>query len=400
MKITAIWLTLAFALLAQDVPLQRPEERMVTRKQSQALYDAIRPVARAASPSTVWVWANRKQVAMGTVVGDGSQVLTKWSEIAFSRAPVQVVGGDGRTATASVLGIYQEEDLALLQLDGAVFKPVEWSDKPSPAVGKFLVASGPDDNPLNVGVVAVAERTLRESDQAFVGISLDPSFEGKGVRVRDVDERGGADEAGVQPGDVLLKIDGKEVASAFELRNALLEFAPGDEIEAIFSRDGKTLDKTILLGGRPEFQGVPERRLRTMRSMGGALSLVGNNFPVVIQTDMQLKPHQCGGPVVDLDGKAIGLSISRTDRTRSFIIPASRIAEILGKKPTDPALAQLPDPRGGQQVARGPGGQPPRARQPRAVPMNPGSVDRLRRHLEEMGALLERMDREMEELRD
>jgi hypothetical protein len=35
---------------------------------------------------------------------------------------------------------------------------------------------------------------------------------------------------------------------------------------------------------------------------------------------------------------------------------------------------------------------------PQAVPMNPGSADRLRRHLEEMQTLLERMDREMEEV--
>lgn len=399
MKYVSTWLLLTFTLLAQEVPLQRPEERLATRKQSQALYDAIRPVARTASPSTVWVWANRKQVAMGTVVGDGSQVLTKWSEIAFSRVPVQVVGGDGRTATASVLGIYQEEDLALLQLDGAIFKAIEWSEESSPPIGKFLVAAGPDDNPLSVGVVAVAERTLRESDQAFVGISLDQAFDGKGVRVREVDDRGGADEADVRPGDILLKIEGKEVASAFELRNALLDYAPGDTANMMFSRDGEILEKKITFGGRPEFQGVPERRLRTMRSMGGALSLVGNGFPVVIQTDMQLKPQQCGGPVLDLDGKAIGLSIARTDRTRSFILPASRVEEILGKKPTDPALAQLPDRRGRQQVAQA-SPQPPRAQRPRAVPMNPGSVDRLRRHLEEMGALLERMDREMEELKD
>jgi hypothetical protein len=129
--------------------------------------------------------------------------------------------------------------------------------------------------------------------------------------------------------------------------------------------------------------------------MGGPLSLVSNNFPVVIQTDMQLKPQQCGGPVLDLDGRAIGLSIARADRTRSFLIPASRIAEVLGKPPTDPALAQLPQQSGRQQVA-----QPPRAPEPRAVPMNPNSVDLLRRHLEEMGQLLERMDKEMEELRD
>jgi len=397
MKILSAWLALAFLaqVQAQDVPLQRPEERMVTRKQSEALYDAIRPVARKASASTVWVWANRKQVAMGTVVGDGSQVLTKWSEIAFSRSPVQVVGGDGKTATASVLGIYQEEDLALLQLDGAVFTAIEWNQGDPPEVGRFLVASGPDDNPLSVGVVAVAERTLRESDQAFIGISLDPAFEGEGVRVNEVDDRGGADEAGVQAKDVLVSIDGKAVSSAFELRNALLEFSPGDTITAGISREGQAIELEITLGGRPEFQGVPETRLRTMRAMGGPLSLVGNNFPVVIQTDMQLKPQQCGGPVLDLDGTAIGLSISRTDRTRSFIIPASRVSEILGKKPMDPALASAP-----QQAPRRRVVQQAPAPRPQAVPMNPGSVDRLRRHLEEMGSLLERMDQEMEELRD
>ncbi|BCX50307.1 serine protease [Haloferula helveola] len=378
--------------VAQDVPLQRPEERQATRQQSQEIFDVIKPLAREVSKSTVWIWANRRQVAMGTVVGDGSQVLTKWSEIALARTPIQAVGGDGRTATASILGVYRDEDLALLQLTGEKFKPVTWSEGETPGIGRFLVAPGPDDNPLGLGVVAVAERPLRESDQAFIGISLDPEFEGDGVRIREVDDRGGADEAGVLAGDVLTAIGEREITSAFELRNILLDYSPGDEITAKLQRDGKPLEVQITLGGRPEFPGVPESRLRLMRQMGGPISLVGSGFPLALQTDMQLKPQQCGGPVIGLDGEVVGVTVARTDRTRSFVIPASQIQLMLGQNPVSPAMAQLPT-----ETERVPGGGADRPRR-QAVPMNPRAAGRLRRHLEEMSELLERMEREMEEV--
>ena len=254
------------ALMAQEVPLQRPEERQATRQQSEALFDAIRPVARVAAASTVWVWADRKQVAMGTVVGDGTQVLTKWSQIAFARTPVQVVGGDRTTGTARVVGVYQDDDLALLEIVGADFDPVALSTEEKPEVGRFLVAAGPADQPLRVGVVAVAERSLRESDQAFLGVMLDPDFKGDGVRVLSIDDRGGADEAGLREGDVLLAVDGEGVSSAFELRGALQKARPGDTIQVRYRRGEVEAETGILLGGRPEFQRVPEARLRSMRS--------------------------------------------------------------------------------------------------------------------------------------
>ena len=43
------------------------------------------------------------------IFGDGTKVLTKWSEIAMARGAIQVVGGDGTTAKATVLGVYQED---------------------------------------------------------------------------------------------------------------------------------------------------------------------------------------------------------------------------------------------------------------------------------------------------
>lgn len=370
------------------MPLQRAEERQATRQQQEEVYELIRPVAREAALSTVWVWASGRQVAMGTVVGGGDKVLTKWSEIAFSNTPIQVVGGDRRTATATVLGVYRDEDVALLQLEGATFEPIRWSEEEGPTLGRFLVAAGARVNePLNLGVVAVTERTLRDADQAYIGITLDVDYDGEGVKVGQIDDESGAKAAGIRRGDVLVEVAGREITSPFELRNVLLDFSPEDRIDVVLMREGEQRKVEVVLGGRPEFPGVPEGRLRTMRRMGGPISLIGKGFPMAIQTDMQLRLNQCGGPVVDLEGRVVGMTIARTDRTRSFILPASHIRKMLGEAPLDPSLAQLDQGNAGPQPMAGP--------QPRAVPMNPEAAGRLQRHLEEMSRFLDRLDREM-----
>lgn len=374
------------AAWAKEVPLQRADELEATQRQSAELFDTVIPLVREASASTVWVWMNRRQVALGTVVGSGDKVLTKWSEIAFASSPIQCVAGDGRTATASVLGVYQDEDLALLQLDRGGFHPVSWSEQPAPAVGRFLVAAWPDGQPKRVGVVAVEERVLKESHHAFLGIAADGSHRAPGVKVAHIDETGGADEAGIRVGDVLLSVDGEAVGSGFELRDVLLEKKPGDQVRVEVERDGGRLELEVVLGHRADGgRSFPEARLRGMRSLGGPISVVGNGFPAAIQTDMQLRPEHCGGPVVDLDGEVIGISLARTDRTRSFILSSSRVVELLKNEPLAPEQVQ---PRDANRQVAAPG-------EGRAMPLDPRAAGRLRGHLEEMQALLERMEREM-----
>lgn len=385
------WQTLA----AQEVPLQRPEEREVTRIQSRQFFDLISPLAAQASRSTVQVWASvptnpgmpPSWVATGTVVEDGGKVLTKWSEVSLSGDEIFCVAGDGRTAEARVLGVYPDEDVALLQLDGARFDPLELSDGLAPELGRFLVAAGPEGVPYGFGVVAVEERALRE--QAFLGIMADPEYHEGGVRLDEVLEEGAAQDAGMRPGDILLQVGDRGVDGLYELQNALQQFGPGDRTTLHFRRGAESLEAEVLLREKPKKGAFSADRLRIMRQMGTLLSQVADDFPVVIQTDMRLEPRQCGGPVVDLDGRVIGISIARTDRTRSFLLPASRLRMILGKEPMDPALArQLREEQQTTSMALAP---PPRS----APPMSPGQVRGIRRGLEEMGALLERLTREM-----
>ncbi len=45
--------------------------------------------------------------------------------------------------------------------------------------------------------------------------------------------------------------------------------------------------------------------------------------------DTVLQAAQCGGPVVDLDGRTIGLNIARADRTASYAIPAGTVRKVV-----------------------------------------------------------------------
>ena len=68
-----------------------------------------------------------------------------------------------------------------------------------------------------------------ESDEAAVALGLDPST--RGVRVTDVYEGGPAARAGLEPGDVIVALDGAPIRSAQALTRALARLDPGDRIE-------------------------------------------------------------------------------------------------------------------------------------------------------------------------
>jgi hypothetical protein len=94
---------------------------------------------------------------------------------------------------------------------------------------------------------------------------------------------------------------------------------------------------------------------------------------------------------VDLNGRVIGITLARADRTRSFIMPAAAVEKLLGTAPLDPALAKVR--RDDEMVAL----PVRRAAMPNRVPQG-GGAERLRQHLSEMQRLMEFMREEMDSL--
>lgn len=82
------------------------------------------------------------------------------------------------------------------------------------------------------------------------GTMPDFAFEGPGVKVEAVVPGSPAERAGVKPGDVLLKLDGTDVASLRDYSERLKAARPGQTVRATFRRDGKEIDLDVTLAER------------------------------------------------------------------------------------------------------------------------------------------------------
>ncbi len=103
-----------------------------------------------------------------------------------------------------------------------------------------------------------------EVRRAVLGVSIQPVTpadrealelpSGAGVLIADFDDRvqdNPAREAGLQPLDVVLEVNGDEVATPSELQQAIAFHDPGDEVELTVWREGEQRDIDVTLGERP-----------------------------------------------------------------------------------------------------------------------------------------------------
>ena len=313
----------------EDIPLLRPEERRAVEAQTEDFQRSIAPVLKEAANSTVRVWSGKRRLAYGTVIGDGKKILTKWSEIAAAGTNLVVEGSGGEALPAVVAGVYEDNDLAILETSGTALTPVRWSQA-APPLGAFLAAPQPDGRLAAFGVVSVAERNLRETDSAFLGVIGSMDFEGPGVRIDRIAPDSGAAAAGLRPGQIILRVGDRPISGLLELKNSLVGRTPGSHVTVRVRTGTDESDVEVLLGNRPDLPSYPGDRLRTMERMGGPISRVRDSFTSAIQSDMRPRPEQIGGPVVDLNGRVIGfdyavlpwvmrrLGIARSDHSAVF----------------------------------------------------------------------------------
>lgn len=382
-----------------DIPLLTPAERKTVEQQREEFSKAFSPALTTAARSTVRVWYKgpRRDVraAYGTVVGDGTKILTKWSQVANAVDDFRVEDGNREVRPVRVTGVYPEDDLAILTIDGAPLEPVRWSDTPL-QLGSFLVAAQPDGRPAGYGVVSVLERNLRKESQGFLGVEADVRHTGAGVKVRNVTKGSGAGAAGLKTGDIILKVGDREISGLTELQNALWGAKPGTEIDLIIRRKSGDDTVKVVLGSRQEIQQFAEGRLMQMERMGSRLSRVRDDFSSVVETDMVIEPEQAGGAVANLKGEVVGITMSRSGRTRSYVMPAAAIEALLKKEVTDPEVAATKEKEErDQQLAL-------RAREaeraPRATPVDPDEIEKRMRHQGDMTKLMDRIQSELEAL--
>ncbi len=73
-----------------------------------------------------------------------------------------------------------------------------------------------------------------------------------GALIGDVSPNTPASKAGLQKGDVIVKLNGQAVSDYTDLRLRISQMAPGTDVKLEIWRDGKTQDYTVALGELPE----------------------------------------------------------------------------------------------------------------------------------------------------
>ena len=320
-------LVLGLALLAGSTAHAQPNNNEFLKSNPQ-MFAAMTDVVAKPSTYTVRVRCLDKDAALGTIVGPDGWIITKSSEL---KGPAKVTLKDGRIFDAKLVGVHTDTDLAMLKIEANGLPTPEWRDSKEATIGGWLATPGIGKEPIGVGVVSVAtrsmpkERTFPTARSGYLGIRMQDSESG-GVRIEAVDAKTPAEKAGIKAGDVIVGLDDEEIKNREQLAERLAGRKPGDEVTVVLMRDGNRIELKATLGRRPP-QALDRGEMQN--NMGSVLSDRRTNFPLVLQHDTVLKPSDCGGPLVDLDGKVIGINIARAGRTETYALPSEAVRGVL-----------------------------------------------------------------------
>lgn len=275
--------------------------------------EAFRDVVGQPAQSTVRVFCGDKQVALGTIFDPAGYIATKGSELDGS---VVCELADGARHAAELVGVDRASDLAVLKIPVEGLPAVQWREDSPPAVGGWVVTPGLGPLPEAVGIVSVAAHRVRG---AVLGVQL--TEDRPGPRITVVVPGSGGEKAGLRAGDIVTRFGDQPISTADMLIAATSAMLPGDKVTLQLLRSGQTREVQAELSSVSS--ALSSSRAQMQDSLGGPLSGRRVLFPSVLEHDTVLLPNQCGGPLVDLDGKVIGINIARANRVASYAIPAS-----------------------------------------------------------------------------
>ncbi|HMQ95874.1 MAG TPA: trypsin-like peptidase domain-containing protein [Candidatus Saccharibacteria bacterium] len=218
------------------------------------------PVVELGDSTTVQV--GQRAIAIGNSLGQYQNTVTSG-----------IISGTGRPIAASD-GQRVEQLTDLLQTDAAI--------NPGNSGGPLLNSAGQVigintaivENAQSLGFAIPINATkgmlkqvlagTRPVQRAYIGVAYTPvnaqvakehslpvsqgAFVYSESRRAAVESGGPADAAGVQPGDVITKVNAVELGAKGSLLSLISEYAPGDTVRLTINRKGETKELTVKLG--------------------------------------------------------------------------------------------------------------------------------------------------------
>jgi serine protease Do len=301
-----------------------PAEQWTQGAKTKGIFE---PTTQRLRTSVVTILNGGVPIALGTVVDKDGLAVVNASHIPLRpecRLP------DGTTVDVTVVGVDKPFDLAVIRIPPKSIRPVLWADRDSPPAGRIVAAVGPDGRPLKVGVVSVATRKLADAEAPTYDLPLrikvdkpeivgEPSKVGSGYKV--LRASGLAKVVGIEPGDRLVSIAGRQIAADQDLAESVSDKRSGDVVSVVLIRGGKTM--TLQLPLLPEVlnkETTPSASYATWRL---------DDFPIALEYSPPVTTTECGGPLVDLSGRVIGITVGRSESHAGWAIPADEVQRLV-----------------------------------------------------------------------
>jgi serine protease Do len=314
-----VWGELPRRALAQDDISSYPALPASRFRSGEETLAAFAPVSAATHDSIVEVNVDETPVALGTVVDAGGLVLTKASEIKPGKLTCWLASG--KEVPATRLGVDEEADVALLRVSAEGLKPIRWSTAKA-VIGQWAITPALAQTPQAVGIISALPRRI-QFERAYIGVQFYPDV--SAPKVRSLMPDLGAEQAGIQPDDVIVSVNNELVTTQHRVSEIVRQLREGQTVELGLEREGKPFAARVKLMV-PRFE---EYSLRRNYRTAGQTSQRAAGFDRVIEHDTVIPPWLCGGPLVNLEGEAIGLNIARASRVATYALPAALAQDIL-----------------------------------------------------------------------
>jgi len=188
--------------------------------------------------------AGGPSVTVGVVSGLGRRVVAEGLVLH------DMIQTDAPIARGSSGGALCDDTGAVVGLTTAVAASSTGSDGLGFAI-PIDVASDIAERLITDGAVRWVWLGIEGSDLAPTEVSMPGLTDTGGVRVESAPAGGPADDAGVEPGDIVLAVDDARISTMSDLVVALRSYRPGDEVQLRVRRGTEDLTMTVALTERP-----------------------------------------------------------------------------------------------------------------------------------------------------
>ncbi len=172
-------------------------------------------------------------------------------------------------------------------------------------------------------VVAIVEqlRQFGETRRGWLGVRIQQVTDdiadslgikpARGALVAGIDEKGPAKPAGIEPGDVIVKFDGKDIKEMRDLPRVVADTPVGKDVEVLIVRKGKEEQRTVRLGRledgekqaalAPKKDAAPEEKSVVQKVLGLQLSTMSDG----LRQKYKIKDSVKGVVITGVEGNSV-----------------------------------------------------------------------------------------------